>query len=113
MKQIIHGNVPAKSNCYRIAGNQMYKTAKMMNYEKDFYIQCGLRDKMIDGHFEIEIDVYFPTQKSDLDNSLKAVLDILQHKVKAIRNDNQCTKITARKFHDKVNPRIEFELKIV
>jgi Holliday junction resolvase RusA-like endonuclease len=37
-------------------------------------------------------------------------LDCLQ-KVKAISNDNKCIKIVANKFLDKLNPRIEFEIK--
>lgn len=111
-KQVIFGNVPSKSNCYKIvtiAGHSsLCKSDPLKKYENNFYIQCNIyRGKMISGYFEIEIDVFYPSQRSDLDNCLKIVLDCLQ-KVKAIENDNKCVKITARKFLDKVNPRIEF-----
>ncbi len=114
-KQVIFGNVPSKSNCYKIitlnGHGSLAKTKALKQYENDFYIQCNLyRNKMIEGYFEFYIDVYYPSQRSDLDNSLKCCLDCLQ-KVKAISNDNKCIKIVAQKFLDKNNPRIEFEIK--
>jgi Holliday junction resolvase RusA-like endonuclease len=116
-KQIIHGTCPSKSNCYRIINikgiSSLGKTSALTKYEKDFYIQCNLyRDANIDGYFEIYMDVYYPNQRSDLDNSMKVVLDCLA-KVKAIKNDNKCTKIVLRKFLDKEKPRVEFILKKV
>lgn len=114
-KQVIYGTPPSKSNSYRIIkiGNihSLGKTAAMSKYEKDFYIQCNIyRDANIEGYFELYMDVYYPNERSDVDGSLKAVLDCLQ-KVKAIKNDNKCVKIILRKFLDKKNARIEFILK--
>ncbi len=116
--QVILGNPPAKSNCYmpivipakpgQKARATMITTGNLKKYEKDFYIQCNhYRNANIDEYFELDMDVYFPTQRSDLDNSLKVVLDCLQ-KVHAFSNDNLCTRITVRKFLDKLKPRIEF-----
>lgn len=152
VKQVILGNVPSKSNCYKIitfrTGKQkpllfsgsdilkmndlikrfrwdelrdmfidgsdnnshpsLGKTAALKKYENDFFIQANrYRNLNVDEYFEFEIDVYYPTQRSDLDNSLKVVLDCLQ-KINAIKNDNKCTRIIANKFLDKLNPRIEF-----
>ena len=112
-KQTIFGSCPSKSNSYRIIRfNNAYslgKTNSLKKYEKDFYIQCNLyRDVLIDGYFEFYMDVFYPNQRSDLDNSAKVVLDCLQ-KVKAIVNDNKCTKMVLRKFLDKDKPRIEFK----
>ena len=114
MKQTIIGNVPSKSNCYKIitigGHGSLAKTKAMKTYEDIFFMQCNLyRNKNITGRFEFHIDVFYPTDKSDLDNSLKIVLDCLQ-KVKAIKNDNKCAKIIAQKFKDAANPRIEFEI---
>ena len=114
MKQTIYGNTPSKSNCYRIimisGHGSLAKTGTLKKYEDSFYIQCNYyRNKMIEGYFELHIDVYYPNQRSDLDNSLKVVLDCLQ-KVKAIKNDNKCTKIIINKYLDAGNPRIEFDL---
>jgi Holliday junction resolvase RusA-like endonuclease len=57
----------------------------------------------------LELNVYYENQRPDLDNCFKIVLDCLQG-CKAIKNDRNCVKITARKFIDKINPRIEFTL---
>ena len=115
MKQTILGNPPSKSNCYKIitikGHGSLAKTPALKKYENDFYIQCNhYRNKNIKGYFEIYIDVFYPSQRSDLDNAMKVILDCLQ-KVKAIENDNKLVKIVANKFLDKNNPRIEFELK--
>ncbi len=121
-KQVIFGNIPSKSNCYKIITlkskdpikrpmTSLGKTSALAKYEKDFFIQCNIyRNKMMDGYLQIEVDVYYPSQRSDLDNSLKVLLDCLQ-KVKAFKNDNKITRIVANKFLDARNPRIEFEIK--
>lgn len=120
-KQVIRGNIPSKSNCYKIitfkskdpgkSHASLAKTKALAQYEKDFFIQCNrYRNMNIEGYFILEVDVYYPSQRSDLDNCLKVLLDCLQ-KVNAIKNDNTCVRIVANKFLDKQNPRIEFELK--
>lgn len=120
--QIIFGSIPSKSNCYRIVTFRskdplkkshatLAKTKELAKYEKDFILQCQhYRNAFITGEFEIEVDVYYPNDRSDLDNSLKVLLDLLQ-KVRAIHNDNKCVRIVANKYLDKSNPRIEFTLK--
>ena len=114
--QIILGKVPSKSNCYRIitiAGhNSLGKTKALREYERNFFIQCGLRGLEIADYFEFHCRVFYPSQKSDLDNSLKILLDCLQM-TKTIRNDNLCVKIVVEKFVDKTNPRIEFKIKTI
>ena len=114
-KQVIFGNPPSKSNSYRIitinGHGSLAKTSALKKYEQDFYIQCNqYRDKNIEGYFEFYADIYYHSQRSDLDNVAKCLLDCLQ-KVKAIKNDNKCVKIVLRKFLDKKNPRVEFILK--
>lgn len=113
--QVILGNVPSKSNCYRIIklGNHasLAKTAALKKYEESFALQCGkYRNANIDTLFEFYVDVYYPSKRPDLDNGMKIILDILQ-KIKGISNDNNCIKIVAQKFIDKENPRCEFIIK--
>jgi Holliday junction resolvase RusA-like endonuclease len=115
MKQTIYGQIPSKSNSYKIitlnGHGSLAKTPALNAYEKSFYLQCSVyRNKAIKGLFELVIDVYNGSQRPDLDNSFKICLDCLQS-CKAIENDRNCVKIVAQKFVDKVNPRIEFELK--
>jgi Holliday junction resolvase RusA-like endonuclease len=119
IKGVVYGNTPSKSNCYRIitvkgkngkTHGSLAKTSALKKYEDNFYMQVGRsRGAMIEDFFEFEIDVYYPSNRADLDNSLKVVLDCLQ-KAKVIKNDNKCTKIIARKFIDKKDPRIEFKI---
>lgn len=87
------------------------KTKELQQYEQSFFMQPNMyKNKMIDGEFEFEIDVYYPNRRSDLDNSLKVTLDCLQ-KMGAFKNDNKCVQILAKKFVDPENPRIEFSIK--
>ena len=114
MKQTILGQTPSKSNCYRIitlsGHGSLAKTPALKLYEKSFYLQCSFyRNKQIKGLFELNLNVYNSSQRPDLDNSFKIVLDCLQS-CNAIENDRNCIKIVAQKFVDKINPRIEFEL---
>lgn len=115
MKQevVIYGSVPSKSNSYKIitiGGHaSLAKTSTMKEFEKRFYLQCGYRNRNIQGFFELYADVYFQSNQPDLDNSLKGLLDCLQT-CKAIKNDRNCVKIVANKYIDKNNPRIEFTI---
>ncbi|MCL1933269.1 MAG: RusA family crossover junction endodeoxyribonuclease [Candidatus Azobacteroides sp.] len=112
MKQIISGQVPSKSNSYKIITlnnhGSLAKTSALKDYERSFYLQCNqYRNKRIKGLFEFHLSVYNSSQRPDLDNSFKIILDCLQI-CKVITNDRNCIKITAEKFVDKMNPRIEF-----
>lgn len=112
-EQVIHGLIPSKSNQYKIitlnGHGSLAKTSAMKDFEKKFYLQCGYRNKNIQGFFELYADVYFQSNQPDLDNSLKGLLDCLQS-CRAIKNDRNCVKIVANKFIDKLNPRIEFTI---
>lgn len=112
-KQIIRGQTPSKSNQYRIitlhGHGSLCKTKQTKAYEESFFMQCGLRGAMIDRRFKLDIDVYFASDRPDLDNALKVTLDCLQA-CKVIRNDRDCAEIHARKLIDKDNPRIEFTI---
>lgn len=112
--QAIDGTVPSKSNSYRVitlAGHSsLGKTNALKKYENSFFLQCGkYRNLNIEGFFEFYCKVYYPSMRSDLDNSLKIQLDCLQ-KTKTIANDNRCVKIVAEKFIDKERPRVEFKI---
>lgn len=115
--QTIYGNPPSKSNCYKVitlnGKGSLSKQKALKQYEDMFYIQVGdYRNLNIKGFFEFYVRVYYPSMRSDLDNSLKCVLDCLQ-KTKTIDNDNKCVKIIAEKFIDKKNPRIEFKINTI
>lgn len=117
-KEVIYGKIPAKSNMYRIidfkskdtgkAHKSLAKGSELKKYEKMFAQQCvRYRNKNIDTYFILEVDVYYPDRRSDIDNCFKVLFDCLQY-ANAIKNDNLCVRIVANRFIDKANPRIEF-----
>lgn len=60
------------------------------------------------GVFQVGCQDY-SSNRPDLDNSLKILLDCLQL-TKTIENDRYCTHIDIQKFIDKKEPRIEYEV---
>lgn len=111
-RQIIYGDIPSKSNSYKIvkAGfHRLGKTKAVKDYEQRFFLQCSLRKANISHRFRIDVDCYNSSDRRDLDNSFKLLLDCLQQ-CNAIKNDRLCVEIHARKFVDKANPRVEFTI---
>ena len=112
-KQTIYGLAPSKSNAYRIIARcghgSLAKTEATKKYEESFFMQCSLRNANISKRFKLTIDVFFSSDRPDLDNALNVCLACLQT-AKAIKNDRLCAEIHARKLIDKENPRVEFEI---
>lgn len=115
-KVTIYGDVVSKSNQYRIikiGGHaSLKKTDAVKKFEQSFFLQNSLRNVFIEGFFELYVDVYFSSNRKDLDGAFKLLLDALQAD-RTIKNDRQCVKIVANKFVDKVKPRIEYTLREV
>ena len=109
----ILGQVPSKSNGYKIGNNRLYKSKELISYENRFKwllaLAKGKPSEPIKDKFSIEIFVYFQSKRSDLDNSAKIILDCLQN-CNVIENDRLCHRLVMHKFIDKDNPRIEFEI---
>ena len=111
---MITGNCPSKSNCYKVIrlGSKcsLGKQKHLKSYENSFKLQMlNYKYKLIETEFKFIIDVYYNSRRPDLDNALKVVLDCLQ-KAGAIKNDNKCLEIVARKHLDKENPRVKFSI---
>ena len=112
-RQIIYGDVPSKSNGYKVitinGHSSLGKSKTLKEYEKNFFLQCSLRRRNIDHYFKFTLDCYFGSNRKDLDGCFKIILDCLQS-CGAIKNDRLCAEIHARKLIDKLNPIIEFEI---
>jgi len=111
---MITGNTPSKSNCYKVIklGSKcsLGKQKHLKSYENSFKLQMlQYKYDLIETEFKFIIDVYYDSRRPDLDNALKVVLDCLQ-KAGAIKNDNKCLEIIARKHLDKENPRVKFSI---
>lgn len=115
-KVIIYGDIPSKANQYQIikldGHSSLRKSDAVKRYETQFYLQNPLRNINISTWFEIEVKVFFSSNRKDLDGAFKLLLDVLQSSG-TIKNDRYCTKIVAEKFVDKKSPRVEFVLRTV
>jgi Holliday junction resolvase RusA-like endonuclease len=120
----IRGKTPSKSNSYKIVmiigkGRKPHaslaKTKALKEYEQMFFMQFPPehRELMLDHYFKLEGIVYYPSNRADLDNSLKVVLDCLQKVTGTIKNDNKCININIHRAVDKTDPRIEMRLVVL
>lgn len=113
--EVIHGQIIAKANHYqavpgKFGTKRIIKDDKIRAYEHSFIQQCRIyRNKGISSRFRLFVRVFHSSERFDLDNSLKTLLDCLQM-VGAITNDKLCFQIEAEKKIDKYHPRIEFAL---
>ena len=114
-RETIYGQVIAKANNYQAVpdgkgGKRIIKNDAIRSYERLFARQCTIyRNRRINVPFRLDIDVWFPTLRQDLDNALKTILDCLQY-CNAITDDNLCRTILANKYVDKHCPRIEYSI---
>jgi len=101
----IKGQVPSKSNGYRIANNRLFKSKELKEYEESFAWQCSRYKETHEGKFGITMNIYFQSNRSDLDNAAKVILDCLQTNG-IIKNDRNCWQLHMTKEIDKLNPRV-------
>lgn len=113
--ETIFGQVPSKANTYKAVpgadeSRRIIKGSDVREYERNFLRQISrYKDMNIKGKFRLFIHVYESSDRYDLDNALKTVLDCLQY-AHAIENDNTCAEISARKIVDRQHPRIMFAI---
>lgn len=113
--EVIHGQIIAKANHYQAVSGKggtrrIIKDEIIRAYERSFMEQCKTyRNRRISSRFRLFVRVFHSSERFDLDNSLKTLLDCLQM-VNAITDDKLCYQIEAEKHLDKYHPRIEFTI---
>lgn len=113
--EIIYGQIIAKANHYqavpgKFGQKRIIKDEIIRAYERSFMEQCKVyRNRRISSRFRLFVRVWHSSERFDLDNSLKTLLDCLQM-VGAITDDKLCYQIEAEKHLDKYRPRIEFAI---
>lgn len=116
--ETIHGQIIAKANHYQAVPGKdgtkrIIKDEKIRAYEHSFMEQCKVyRNRRISSRFRLFVRVWHSSERFDLDNSLKTLLDCLQM-AGAIADDKLCYQIEAEKKIDKYHPRVEFALQEV
>ena len=112
--ETIYGQVVGKANNYMVANSggsrHIIKNDRIRQYERSFIQQCRIyKDRHINSRFTLYINVWQSSQRYDIDNSIKTILDCLQY-VGAITNDSLCCSIVANKYVDARRPRITFAI---
>lgn len=101
---------PSLNRLYRAVGNRVLISKDGRNYKNEVQKQVLFqKTSKLTGEIAIEIKVYRPQKRGDLDNTLKALIDSLQGI--CYENDSQIIEIKAYRFDDKQNPRAEVSIK--
>ena len=113
--EVIRGQIIAKANHYqavpgKFGQKRIIKDEIIRTYERSFMEQCKVyRNRRISSRFRLFVRVWHSSERFDLDNSLKTLLDCLQM-VGGITDDKLCYQIEAEKHLDKYRPRIEYAI---
>jgi crossover junction endodeoxyribonuclease RusA len=105
---------PSANRYWRNVNGRMVKSAEARAYRDEAGYACLLqmygksRGRPLTGHIKAELDFYFPSERGDLDNRIKVMLDALQGL--AFENDSQIREIVARRFKDKDRPRVMVQI---
>lgn len=100
---------PSANRYWRNVNGRMVKSAEARGYQESagwMAKEQGLQPLV--GAVAVDVRVYRPAQRGDLDNCLKVVLDAM--KGIGYDDDSQIIRITAERFNDKQNPRIELAI---
>ena len=93
--EVIHGQIIAKANHYqavpgKFGQKRIIKDEIIRAYERSFMEQCKVyRNRRISSRFRLFVRVWHSSERFDLDNSLKTLLDCLQM-AGAIADDKLC-----------------------
>lgn len=113
--ETIFGQIVGKANHYQAVpgsggSRRIIKDGAIRAYEREFLRQCTkYRGRRISSRFKLFARVWHGSERFDLDNSLKTLLDCLQM-AEAITDDRLCYQIEAEKHIDRCSPRVEFAL---
>jgi len=96
--------VPPSANKYWIyTGNRVATSPEAKAYKQAVKLLSPVT--IITGNVAVNVSVFRPAKRGDLDNYLKVMLDALEGVL--YENDNQITEIHAFRYDDKENPRVE------
>ena len=96
--------VPPSANKYWLYGGGRVRTSPEAKAYKDA-VRLLTKCDMIHGRVAVNVSVFRPAKRGDLDNYLKVMLDALEGVL--YENDKQITEIHAFRYDDADNPRVE------
>ncbi len=96
---------PSANNYWRVANNRIVVTTEARNYKQQIFYQLSRKiDEPLRGDIAVNVTVFRPQKRGDLDNFLKIMLDALQGII--YLNDSQVVEIHAFRDDDKYNPHV-------
>lgn len=96
--------IPPSANKYwKYTGKRVITSPEAATYKNA--VQMLVRRDVITGPVAVNVSVFRPAKRGDLDNYLKVLLDALQGVL--YQNDDQITEIHAFRYDDPDNPRVE------
>ena len=106
---VIYSEPCSKANSRQLVWHgkkpRFIKSKKALQYEKDFHKQCPVPSSPMEGNeLKVTLNIYYRTQRPDLDESL--ILDLLE-KCGVYRNDRLVREKHIHHFIDRQNPRAE------
>lgn len=96
--------VPPSANDYWRYTGRVFTSKEAGAYKNAVRLENAFLPKL-DGPVVVNLTVFRPAKRGDLDNFLKVMLDALQGVL--YENDNQIVEIHAWREDDKENPRVE------
>lgn len=106
---IVYGNTVSKSNSYRIAGNRLYKTQAVKDWElliKQSASVTKPQNWMHTQSYNVSVKIFWPNKRrKDIDNISKSLLDSMAGIL--YEDDSQVQELHLYRGFDKQNPRIE------
>ena len=99
---VIYGRCQSKANSRRWTGRRMIKSAAAMAFIRDGSWQIPQLPRLLEGDLWVDIVIYYPTRRNDLDESL--VLDMMQSRIYS--NDRQVKDKRVRHGVDAKSPRV-------
>lgn len=107
--------VPPSANVYwrTVVNKKTFRAMTFVSEEAKKYkrdvAKISLGAGMLHGEVSVSVKFYRAQRSGDLDNRLKCLFDAMQGVVYA--NDSQIVEIHATRHEDKLNPRVEIEVR--
>lgn len=103
---------PSLNRMYRMVGGRFLISKVGRSYKEEVEKFCMVqRFTPLDGEISVTVRAYRPERRGDLDNTFKVLLDSI--KGACYHDDSQIVELHAKRFDDKLRPRIEIEIQEV
>jgi len=90
---------------YRVSGKRLTISQAGRDYKNSVRQYLALYGVTpLSGNITVTVELYRPRRQGDVDNTLKVLLDVMQHQ--CYNNDSQIEELHIYRYDDKANPRV-------